>query len=125
ARCAPFLQAGGDYDDYRAGYGRRGGPVVGQRSGIIAPLSPPAPPPPVQYSSPSPVINQPPARPSQQRADSGQDVAVTGTRVRQPNLTSVSPVTVVNSQEARQSGTTRSEDLVNSLPQLRYQPNYV
>ena len=36
---------------------------------------------------------------------------------RTPNLTAVSPVTVVNSQDIRLQGTTRTEDLINSLPQ--------
>ena len=45
------------------------------------------------------------------------NVVVTGTRIRAPNLTAVSPVTVVNSQEIRLQGVTRTEDLVNSLPQ--------
>ena len=44
-------------------------------------------------------------------------VIVTGTRIPQPNLTATSPVTVVNSQEVRLQGTTRTEDLINSLPQ--------
>jgi len=45
------------------------------------------------------------------------NVVVTGTRIRAPNLTAVSPVTVVNSQEIRLQGVTRTEDLVNALPQ--------
>jgi len=47
-----------------------------------------------------------------------QDIVVTGSRIPQPNLTSASPVTVVNSQEFKLSGTTRTEDLLNSLPQV-------
>ncbi len=49
-------------------------------------------------------------------ADQG-DIVITGTRIPQPNLTSTSPVTVLNSQEVRLQGTTRTEDLINSLPQ--------
>src|SRR4029450_11726167 len=45
------------------------------------------------------------------------NIVVTGTRIRSPNLSATSPVTVVNSQEVRLSGTTRAEDLINSLPQ--------
>ena len=44
-------------------------------------------------------------------------IVVTGSRIPQPNLTAASPVTVVNSQEIRLQGTTRTEDLINSLPQ--------
>jgi iron complex outermembrane receptor protein len=51
-----------------------------------------------------------------QAADQGT-IVITGSRIPQPNLTAVSPVTVINSQEVRLSGATRAEDLVNSLPQ--------
>ena len=46
-----------------------------------------------------------------------QDIVITGTRIPQPNLTSASPVTVLSSQEVKLQGTSRTEDLVNSLPQ--------
>ena len=49
-------------------------------------------------------------------ADQG-DILVTGSRIPQPNLTSTSPVTVLNSAEVKLQGTTRTEDIVNSLPQ--------
>jgi outer membrane receptor protein involved in Fe transport len=48
---------------------------------------------------------------------SAQDIVITGTRIPQPNLTSASPVTVLSSQEVKLAGTTRTEDLINSLPQ--------
>ena len=48
---------------------------------------------------------------------SSQDIVITGTRIPQPNLTSASPVTVLSSQEVRFQGTSRTEDLINSLPQ--------
>lgn len=44
-------------------------------------------------------------------------IVVTGSRLSSPNLDSVSPVTVVNSEDIRLQGTVRTEDLVNSLPQ--------
>ncbi|HEY0042920.1 MAG TPA: TonB-dependent receptor [Allosphingosinicella sp.] len=47
-----------------------------------------------------------------------EDIVVTGSRIPQPNLQSASPVTVINSEEFRVTGTTRTEDLVNSLPQV-------
>jgi outer membrane receptor protein involved in Fe transport len=47
-----------------------------------------------------------------------QEIIVTGSRIPQPNLESASPVTVVTSQEVKVSGTTRTEDLINSLPQV-------
>src|SRR5207237_6814481 len=48
---------------------------------------------------------------------SAQDIVITGTRIPQPNLTSESPVTVLTSQEVKLQGTSRTEDLINSLPQ--------
>ncbi|WP_155265228.1 TonB-dependent receptor domain-containing protein [Sphingomonas segetis] len=46
------------------------------------------------------------------------EIIVTGSRIPQPNLQTASPVTTVTSQEVKLSGTTRTEDLVNSLPQV-------
>jgi len=46
-----------------------------------------------------------------------QDIVITGSRIPQPNLTSASPVTVLSSQEVKLTGTSRTEDLINSLPQ--------
>jgi Ca-activated chloride channel family protein len=53
-------------------------------------------------------------------------VAVTGQRIPRPNLQSASPVTVVNSDEVSDGrSAARRGDSINSLPALRYQPNYV
>lgn len=46
-----------------------------------------------------------------------QEVVVTGSRIPQPNLTSVSPVTAVGSDQVKIEGVTRVEDLINNLPQ--------
>ena len=43
-------------------------------------------------------------------------LVVTGSRIPQPNLTSVSPVQVVNSEEFRQQGQTDTVDMLNDLP---------
>ena len=48
----------------------------------------------------------------------GTPIVVTGTRIKQPNLESASPVTVLTAAEVTNTGTTRVEDLVNSLPQV-------
>jgi outer membrane cobalamin receptor len=45
-------------------------------------------------------------------------VVVTGSRIPQPQLESVSPVTVVGSEEISQAGVTRIEDMLNQLPQV-------
>ena len=47
-----------------------------------------------------------------------QEVVVTGSRIAAPNLDAISPVTAVTSEEIKQTGTTRIEDLINSLPQV-------
>src|SRR5690348_6516023 len=47
-----------------------------------------------------------------------QEVVVTGSRITQPGLESISPVTAVNSDELKLEGTTRVEDLLNNLPQV-------
>jgi outer membrane receptor protein involved in Fe transport len=46
------------------------------------------------------------------------EVVVTGSRIATPNLTSISPVTSVSNAEIKLEGTTRIEDLLNSLPQV-------
>ncbi len=66
---------------------------------------------PVEASNPNTSANA-----NTEAADTGA-IVITGSRIPQPNLTSVSPVTVVNSQEVRLSGATRAEDIINTLPQ--------
>ena len=53
-----------------------------------------------------------------QEADSTEvgELVVTGSRIPQPNLTSVSPVTAVSNETIKLEGTTRVEDLLNALP---------
>lgn len=46
------------------------------------------------------------------------EIVITGSRIRSPNLESVSPVTTVSSKEFAVRGTVRTEDLVNQLPQV-------
>jgi len=48
----------------------------------------------------------------------GGDIVVTGSRIPHPELTSASPVTVVNALQVKQTGTTRVEDLLNAMPQV-------
>jgi len=56
------------------------------------------------------------AAPQDDAAEVGS-VVVTGSRIKQPNLTSISPVTAVSSEAIKLEGVTRVEDLVNNLPQ--------
>lgn len=53
-----------------------------------------------------------------QAADASDVIQVTGTRVRNANLTAISPVTQVDAEEFELSGTTRVEDLLRTLPQV-------
>jgi iron complex outermembrane recepter protein len=46
------------------------------------------------------------------------EVVVTGSRIATPSLQSVSPITAVTSEEIKDQGITRVEDLLNSLPQV-------
>lgn len=48
----------------------------------------------------------------------GNDIVVTGSRIPRPELESASPITVVGAAEVAISGATRTEDLLNSLPQV-------
>ncbi len=50
--------------------------------------------------------------------DDAEAIVVTGSRLASPNLDSASPVTVVSAEDIKNTGTTRVEDLVNSLPQV-------
>jgi iron complex outermembrane recepter protein len=45
-------------------------------------------------------------------------IVITGSRLPRRNLTALSPVTMVNSQEVKLSGTTNVEELLNALPQV-------
>src|ERR1044072_2070315 len=54
-------------------------------------------------------------QPPQQETQPIQEVVVTGSRIAQPNLTSVSPVTAVSSDQIKIEGVTRTEDLINNL----------
>ena len=52
--------------------------------------------------------------------DAGEEavIVVTGTRIQNQNLTAVSPVTTVTNTDIKLSGTQKTEDLLNSLPQV-------
>lgn len=52
------------------------------------------------------------------QAPASDVVRVTGTRILNPNLVSSSPVTTVDASDFNLSGTTRVEDLLNTLPQM-------
>jgi len=61
----------------------------------------------------------PPSTTSTTTSDAGlTEVVVTGSRIAVPNELSISPITTVTSETIEQTGTTRIEDLLNSLPQV-------
>jgi len=76
----------------------------------------------VQANPTGPVEGQPTPSTNAQGAPTGSgpggNIIVTGTRIPQPNLTSAAPVTVVSSQDLKLQGTTRVEDMLNSLPSV-------
>ena len=47
-----------------------------------------------------------------------ETITITGSRIPQPNLEAISPVTAVTSDQIKLAGTTRVEDLLNTLPQV-------
>ena len=55
--------------------------------------------------------------PAQAQDPTIQEVVVTGSRILQPNLTSISPVTAIGAEAVKIEGVTRIEDLINNLPQ--------
>ncbi|MCC6927224.1 TonB-dependent receptor [Novosphingobium sp.] len=65
----------------------------------------------------SPAFAQDAGQPAEDEAPA-KDIVVTGSRISNPNLTAVSPVTVVNAAEVKAQGNTRVEDMLNSLPQV-------
>lgn len=47
-----------------------------------------------------------------------EEIVVTGSRIPQANLESAAPITVVSSEDIKLQGTTRVEDMLNSLPSV-------
>jgi outer membrane receptor protein involved in Fe transport len=64
---------------------------------------PPADPAPVAAPAPEPANNQ--------------EIVITGSRIPRHNLTAVSPVAVVSSEEVKQEGAVLTETVINRLPQ--------
>jgi iron complex outermembrane receptor protein len=58
------------------------------------------------------------AQATDQEATTLTTVVVTGSRIPQPNLESISAVTAVSAEQIKEQGTTRIEDLLNQLPQV-------
>ena len=69
-------------------------------------------------ATPADQAQAPSVAPAPAAAPTGGEIVVTGSRIPTPNLTSVSPVTVVSAQDIKLQGAARVEDLLNSLPQV-------
>ncbi|OYY14877.1 MAG: hypothetical protein B7Y62_09060 [Sphingomonadales bacterium 35-56-22] len=52
-----------------------------------------------------------------------EDIVVTGSRIAQPNLTSTSPLAVTTAEQIAETGLTRLEDVLNTLPQIEASQN--
>jgi outer membrane receptor for ferrienterochelin and colicin len=57
-------------------------------------------------------------KPAEAAAEESNVIIVTGSRLPQANLTSAAPVTTISSIDLKLQGTTRVEDMLNSLPQV-------
>ena len=65
--------------------------------------------------------NDPPtpaAAPAAAAAPALQEVVVTGSRIVQPGLSSISPVTAISAKDIASQGVTSVEDVLNNLPQV-------
>ena len=60
----------------------------------------------------------PAAAPAATSASTVQELVVTGSRIPQPNLTSISPVAAISSNTLKLEGAQRVEDLLNQLPEV-------
>lgn len=65
----------------------------------------------------APAMAQTTPAPQAEETSQVGDIVVTGSRIRQPNLTTTSPVTQVTGEDIDVQGVTRVEDLVSQLPQ--------
>lgn len=76
--------------------------------------------PPVQTPSTTPAdstFDRPIGADAENRA-AGEDVVVTGSRIRRPELESASPIAVVGSEQIANQGITNVQDLAQKLPQV-------
>lgn len=58
------------------------------------------------------------AQASDEEAEAKDVIVVTGTRIARPNVESASPITTVGAEDIKEFGSTKIEDLTNSLPQV-------
>ncbi|MHB8285462.1 MAG: TonB-dependent receptor plug domain-containing protein [Caulobacteraceae bacterium] len=87
--------------------------AMAQTEGSSPPMAQPEQPAPATAGVPAPA----PLTGASGAPAAVQEVVVTGSRIPQRGLTSVSPLTTVGSQEIHLEGTTNVESLLNNLPQ--------
>ena len=58
------------------------------------------------------------ADPGSSSADDGDEIVITGSRIQRPDLTSTSPLAVVQDEEFALSGSVNVESVINTLPQV-------
>ena len=58
------------------------------------------------------------ADPGSSSADDGDEIVITGSRIQRPDLTSTSPLAVVQDEEFSLSGSVNVESVINTLPQV-------
>jgi outer membrane receptor protein involved in Fe transport len=85
---------------------------------VVTPYGTDQPPPAPEGTPPEAVTSQEPTVTEQFESAEGT-IVVTGSRIRQPNLESIVPVTSVSGQEFFETGQTSVGDVLNELPQLR------
>lgn len=56
---------------------------------------------------------------AQESRDSGEDIFVTGSRIRLPNLESIEPITTLDNRQLRERNFTNVADALNELPNFR------
>ena len=82
---------------------------------VVAPAADPATPPPATDPPAPAAAAVPTAGPAMPAL---QEVVVTGSRIVQPGLSSISPVTAISARQIASQGVTSVEDVLNSLPQV-------
>jgi len=96
-----------------AGFGSAAMPVAAQDATVAAP---PGEVPPTSKVEPAAPVSEA-AAPVDGSAVNLDKVVITGTRIKQANLTASSQLTLVGEKEFKASGTVNVESLLNSLPQ--------
>ena len=68
--------------------------------------------------TPQPPKTAPPVSTAVKEPADAQPIVITGSRIPRPNLTAVSPVSVIQSQEVKLEGVILAEELLNRLPMV-------